>query len=70
MTTEGLTAFQAVNRYFDEAARLIDLDEEMHSVLTSTYREISVQVLTVAVGDGHGGCAGSNVHVGPWTGPV
>src|SRR5260221_14784609 len=44
MTTEGLTAFQAVNRYFDEAARLIDLDEEMHSVLTSTYREISVQI--------------------------
>jgi glutamate dehydrogenase (NAD(P)+) len=44
MATEGLTAFQAVNRYFDEAARLIDLDEEMHSVLTSTYREISVQI--------------------------
>src|SRR4029453_9767544 len=44
MAKEGLTAFQAVNRYFDEAARLIDLDEEMHSVLTSTYREISVQI--------------------------
>jgi glutamate dehydrogenase (NAD(P)+) len=41
---EGLTAFQAVNRYFEEAARLIDLDEEMHSILTSTYREIAVQV--------------------------
>src|SRR5438046_1498826 len=35
-----MTAFQAVNRYFEEAARLIDLDEEMHSVLTTTYREI------------------------------
>jgi glutamate dehydrogenase (NAD(P)+) len=41
---EGLTAFQAMNRYFEEAARLIDLDEEMHSILTSTYREIAVQV--------------------------
>jgi glutamate dehydrogenase (NAD(P)+) len=41
---EGLTAYQAVNRYFEEAARLIDLDDEMHSVLTSTYREVAVQV--------------------------
>jgi len=41
---EGLTAFEAVNRYFEEAARLIDLDEHMYSVLTSTYREISVQI--------------------------
>jgi glutamate dehydrogenase (NAD(P)+) len=41
---EGLTAFQAVNRYFEEAARLIDLDEHMYSVLTTTYREISVQI--------------------------
>jgi glutamate dehydrogenase (NAD(P)+) len=41
---EGLTAFEAVNRYVDEAARLIDLDDEMYSVLTSTYREISVQI--------------------------
>jgi glutamate dehydrogenase (NAD(P)+) len=44
MAKEGLTAFQAVNRYFEEAARLIDLDEQMYSVLTSTYREISVQI--------------------------
>ncbi|MGH9003495.1 MAG: Glu/Leu/Phe/Val family dehydrogenase, partial [Acidimicrobiia bacterium] len=44
MAKEGLTAFQAVNRYFEEAARLIDLDEHMYSVLTSTYREISVQI--------------------------
>jgi glutamate dehydrogenase (NAD(P)+) len=44
MATEGLTAFEAVNRYFEEAARLVDLDEEMYSVLTSTYREISVQI--------------------------
>jgi len=26
------------------SARIIDLDEEMHSILTSTYREIAVQV--------------------------
>jgi glutamate dehydrogenase (NAD(P)+) len=44
MAREGLTAFQAVNRYFEEAARIIDLDEEMYSILTSTYREIAVQV--------------------------
>lgn len=44
MAKEGLTAFEAVNRYFEEAARLIDLDEVMYSVLTSTYREISVQI--------------------------
>src|SRR5215510_12866460 len=44
MAKEGLTAFQAVNRYFEEAARLIDLDEAMWSILTSTYREISVQI--------------------------
>ena len=44
MAKEGLTAFQAVNRYFEEAARLIDLDEHMYSLLTSTYREISVQI--------------------------
>ena len=44
MAKEGLTAFQAVNRYFQEAARLIDLDDAMYSVLTSTYREISVQI--------------------------
>jgi glutamate dehydrogenase (NAD(P)+) len=44
MAKEGLTAFQAVNRYFEEAARLVDLDEAMYSVLTSTYREISVQI--------------------------
>src|SRR3977135_776604 len=44
MAREGLTAFQAVNQYFEEAARIVDLDEEMHSILTSTYREIAVQV--------------------------
>jgi glutamate dehydrogenase (NAD(P)+) len=39
-----LTAFEAVNVYFGEAARLIDLDEEMYPILTTTYREISVQI--------------------------
>jgi glutamate dehydrogenase (NAD(P)+) len=39
-----LTAHQAVNRYFSDAAALIDLDAEMHSILTSSYREIAVQV--------------------------
>src|SRR3954468_17954743 len=44
MAREGLTAFQAINRYFEEAAHIVDLDDEMHSILTSTYREIAVQV--------------------------
>ena len=44
MAREGLTAFEAVNRYVDEAARLVDLDDHMYAVLTSTYREISVQI--------------------------
>ncbi|CAN5638523.1 Glu/Leu/Phe/Val dehydrogenase [soil metagenome] len=44
MTREGLSAFEAVNRYFGEAADIIGLDEDMHAILTSTYREISVQV--------------------------
>jgi len=39
-----LTAFEAVNVYFGEAAQLINLDDEMHAVLTSTYREISGQI--------------------------
>ncbi len=39
-----LSAHEAVNRYFTEAATICDLDAEMHSVLTSSYREISVQV--------------------------
>ena len=44
MRREGLTAFEAVNRYVDEAVQLIDLDDDMYAVLTSTYREISVQI--------------------------
>jgi glutamate dehydrogenase (NAD(P)+) len=44
MSREGLTAFQAVNKNFEEAASIIDLDDEMRSVLTTTYREISVQI--------------------------
>jgi glutamate dehydrogenase (NAD(P)+) len=39
-----LNAHEAVNVYFDEAARVIDLDDEMSDVLKSSYREIAVQV--------------------------
>jgi glutamate dehydrogenase (NAD(P)+) len=42
--TDGLTAFEAVTLYFDEAAGLIDLGDDMRSILTTTYREIAVQV--------------------------
>ena len=41
---EHLSAFEAVNQYFGEAARIIDLDADMYGILTTTYREISVQV--------------------------
>jgi len=39
-----LSAHDAVNQYFTDAARLIDLDEELYPVLTSPYRELNVQV--------------------------
>ena len=38
------TPNEAVNLYFQEAANLIHLDDEMIAVLTSPYREVSVQV--------------------------
>src|SRR5688572_31430321 len=38
------TAFESVNRYFDEAADLVRLKDEMYDVLKSSYREVSVQV--------------------------
>jgi len=37
-------SFEAVNQFFFEAADLVHLKDEFHDVLTSTYREISVQV--------------------------
>ncbi|HUF84580.1 MAG TPA: Glu/Leu/Phe/Val dehydrogenase dimerization domain-containing protein, partial [Acidimicrobiia bacterium] len=39
-----LNAHEAVNLYFDEAAGLIELDDEMADILKSSYREIAVQV--------------------------
>jgi glutamate dehydrogenase (NAD(P)+) len=41
---ERLSAFQAVNRYFDDAAELIHLKDDFYPVLQSSYREIQVQV--------------------------
>jgi glutamate dehydrogenase (NAD(P)+) len=35
---------QAVNQYFDEAAQVLGLDADLCGVLTSPYREVSVQV--------------------------
>jgi glutamate dehydrogenase (NAD(P)+) len=43
---------QAVNQYVDEAAQVLGLDAEMCGVLTTPYREISVQV-PVRLDDGH-----------------
>ncbi len=39
-----LRAFEAVNQYFAEAAAIIDLDPDQHAILTTPYREITVQV--------------------------
>src|SRR5437764_2607795 len=42
--TGALTSFEMVNRYFDEAADLVRLKDEMYDVLKTPYREIDVQV--------------------------
>ena len=39
-----LRAHEAVNQYFTEAANLLDLSEELRAILTTPYREITVQV--------------------------
>lgn len=39
-----LPAHEAVNQYFGQAATVLDLDAELHAVLTTPYREVSVQV--------------------------
>ncbi len=39
-----LRPHEAVNQYFAEAATVLDLDPELHAVLTTPYREIAVQV--------------------------
>jgi glutamate dehydrogenase (NAD(P)+) len=39
-----LRAHEAVNQYFAEAARVLELDDEMSAILTTSYREIAVQV--------------------------
>ena len=40
----GLSAHEAVNQYFSQAAAILDLDAELHAILTTPYREIAVQV--------------------------
>ncbi|HXH58801.1 Glu/Leu/Phe/Val family dehydrogenase [Iamia sp.] len=74
MVREGLSAFEAVNHYFSDAARIIDLDDEMCAVLTTNYREISVQV-PVRLDDGglkvvHGYRVQHNGARGPYKGGV
>ncbi len=39
-----LRAHEAVNQYFADAARTLDLDDELYAVLTTPYREVTVQV--------------------------
>ena len=38
------SAIEAVNQYFTEAARVIDLDDDLYGILTTSYREVAVQV--------------------------
>jgi glutamate dehydrogenase (NAD(P)+) len=40
----NMSSFEAVNLYFTEAARIIDLNGDVQAVLTPSYREVSVQV--------------------------
>jgi glutamate dehydrogenase (NAD(P)+) len=44
MATEQLSAHQAVTCYFEEAAGIIGLADEMYPVLTSPYREVAAQI--------------------------
>ena len=44
MSGETQNPFESVNAFFDAAADLVRLDDEMYDVLKSSYREISVQV--------------------------
>lgn len=39
-----LQAHEAVNQYFAQAAAILDLDAELYGVLTTPYRELTVQV--------------------------
>ncbi|HEV7761184.1 MAG TPA: Glu/Leu/Phe/Val dehydrogenase dimerization domain-containing protein, partial [Acidimicrobiales bacterium] len=39
-----MSPVEAVNTYFDDAARLVGLDADLHAMLTSSYRELAVQV--------------------------
>jgi glutamate dehydrogenase (NAD(P)+) len=39
-----LRPHEAVNQYFSQAAAILDLDAELHAVLTTPYRELTVQV--------------------------
>jgi glutamate dehydrogenase (NAD(P)+) len=38
------SAIDAVNQYFTEAARVIDLHDDLYGILTTSYREVAVQV--------------------------
>ena len=42
--TESLSAHQAVTKYFVEAAEIMGLDDELYSILTSSYREVAAQI--------------------------
>lgn len=44
MDNGDLKVYEAVNRFFDRGADVIDLDEGSRSVLRDSYRELSVQV--------------------------
>jgi glutamate dehydrogenase (NAD(P)+) len=39
-----ISPVEAVNTYFDDAAGLVELEADLHALLTSSYRELAVQV--------------------------
>ncbi|MGH7457805.1 MAG: Glu/Leu/Phe/Val family dehydrogenase [Longimicrobiaceae bacterium] len=41
---DGLTPFEAVNRHFDQAARLLELSDELATALKTPYREVMVEL--------------------------
>ncbi len=41
---EDMTAFEAVNYFFNEAADAVEMDDQTREVLSGTYREIRVQI--------------------------
>ncbi len=47
------SVFEEVNRWVEEAFAVVGLDDDLYEVLTTTYRELSVQVPVPREGGGY-----------------